>query len=97
MNVGIVNQDGKHQRYLMMQSMSKLKKEEKMVMLKASAPWKSMIACVRFKGIYKKCKWSKLHQGGLVVGCKVWNIQYISILNKKWVCILLITYPYDGS
>jgi hypothetical protein len=27
----------------------------------------------------------------------VWNIQYISILNKKWVCILLITYPYDGS
>ncbi len=35
MNKGLVNQDGKHQWYPMMQSMSKPKKEEKMVMPKA--------------------------------------------------------------
>jgi hypothetical protein len=33
-NGGMVNQDGKHRWYLMMQSMSKLKKEEKTVMPK---------------------------------------------------------------
>ncbi len=97
MSVGVVNQDGKHQWYLMMESMSKLKKEEKTIMSKALAPWKSMIVCVQFKGICKKCKWSRLGQGGLVVGCRVWNVQYISILSKKWICMLLITYPYDGS
>lgn len=36
MNRGVANQDGKYQWYLIMQSMSKLKKEEKMIMLKAS-------------------------------------------------------------
>jgi hypothetical protein len=46
MSRGMVNQDGKHWWYLMMQSMSKLKKEEMMVMLKASTPWKLMIVCV---------------------------------------------------
>jgi hypothetical protein len=35
---GVVNQDGKHQWYLMMQSMSKPNKEEKIVMSKASTP-----------------------------------------------------------
>jgi hypothetical protein len=47
MSGGVVNQDGKHRWDLMMQSMSKSKKEEKMVMLKALAPRKLMIACVR--------------------------------------------------
>jgi len=47
MNRGMVNQDGKHWWYIMMQSMSKQKKEEKMVMLKASTPWKLMIAYVQ--------------------------------------------------
>jgi hypothetical protein len=35
MNEGVVNQNGKHQWYLMMQSMSKPKKEEKTVLPKA--------------------------------------------------------------
>ncbi len=47
MNEGMVNQNEKHQWYLMMQSMSKPKKEEKIVMPKALAPQKLMIACVR--------------------------------------------------
>ncbi len=42
MNGGVVNQDGTHWWYLMMQSMSKLK-EEKTVMLRALAPQKLMI------------------------------------------------------
>jgi hypothetical protein len=46
MNKNVVNQDGKHQWYLMIQSMSELKIEEKTVMLKALAPQKLMIACV---------------------------------------------------
>jgi len=45
MNEDMVNQDGKHQWYLMMQSMSK-PNEEKTIMLKALAPWKLMIAYV---------------------------------------------------
>jgi len=47
MNKGVANQDGKHQWYLIMQSMSKLKKEEKMIMLKASTPRKLMTTCVQ--------------------------------------------------
>jgi hypothetical protein len=47
MSWGVVNQDGKHCSYLMMQSMSKSKEEEKIVMPKASAPRKLMIICVR--------------------------------------------------
>jgi hypothetical protein len=46
MSWGMVNQDGKHWSYLMMQSMSKSKEEEKIVMLKASTPRKLMITCV---------------------------------------------------
>jgi len=46
MSAGVINQNGKDQWYLMMQSMSKLKKEEKTVMLKALAPRKLMIVCV---------------------------------------------------
>jgi hypothetical protein len=38
MSRGMVNQDGKHWWYLMMQSTSNLKKDEKMVMLKTSTP-----------------------------------------------------------
>ncbi len=47
MNKDVVNRDGKHWWYLMMQSMSKSKKEKKMVMPKASAPQKLMTAYVR--------------------------------------------------
>ncbi len=47
MSGGVVNQNGKYQWYLMMQSMSKPKKEENMVMLKALAPQKLIIACMR--------------------------------------------------
>ncbi len=47
MNKGMVNQNGKHSWYLMMQSMSKLEREEKTIMLKALTPQKLMIACVR--------------------------------------------------
>jgi hypothetical protein len=42
-NKGIINQDGKHHWYLMMQSMSKLKKEEKIIMSKTLTPQKLMI------------------------------------------------------
>jgi hypothetical protein len=38
MSWGMVNQNGKHCSYLMMQSMSKSKEEEKKVMPNASAP-----------------------------------------------------------
>jgi len=46
MNKDVVNQDENHQWYLMMQSMSKLKKKEMMVMSKASTPRKLLIAYV---------------------------------------------------
>ncbi len=46
MSWGVVNQDGKHCSYLMMQSMSKSEEEEKIVMLKALAPRKLMTTCV---------------------------------------------------
>jgi hypothetical protein len=42
MSWGMVNQSGKHCSYLMMQSMSKSKEEKKIIMPKASAPWKLM-------------------------------------------------------
>jgi hypothetical protein len=41
---GVVNQYGKHWWYLMMQSLTKLKKEDKIVTPKASTPRKLMIA-----------------------------------------------------
>ncbi len=47
MRKGMLNSDGKHCWYLMMQSMSKLKKEAKIVMPKTSTPQKLMIACAR--------------------------------------------------
>jgi hypothetical protein len=47
MSKGVVNQDGKHRWYLMMQSMSKPKKEEKTTMLKTSTSCKLMTTCVR--------------------------------------------------
>ncbi len=46
MSNGMVNQDGKHRWYLKMQSMFKLKKEEKIIMLKALTPRKLMTTCV---------------------------------------------------
>ncbi len=46
MSWGMVNQDGKHCPYLMMQSMSKSKEEEKIVMPKASTLQKLMTICV---------------------------------------------------
>jgi hypothetical protein len=46
MDRGMVNQGGKHWWYIMMKSMSKPKKD-KIIMSKASAPRKLMIACVR--------------------------------------------------
>jgi len=53
-NKGVVNQDGKHRLYLLMQSMSKSNKEEKMVMSKALTLWKLMIAyvwCMMFSDV----------------------------------------------
>jgi hypothetical protein len=47
MNKGVVNQDEKHWWYFKMQSMSKLKNEEKMIMSKALTPWKLMTTCVQ--------------------------------------------------
>ncbi len=46
MSGDVINQDGKYWWYLMMQSMSKSKEEEKTVMSKALAPRKLMISCV---------------------------------------------------
>ncbi len=47
MNKDVVNQNEKHPWYLMMQSMSKLKKEKKMEMSKALTPQKLMTTYVR--------------------------------------------------
>jgi hypothetical protein len=47
MSKGVVNQDGKHLWYLKMQSMSKLKNDEKMIMFKALTPQKLMTTCVQ--------------------------------------------------
>jgi hypothetical protein len=47
MSWGMVNQNGNHCSYLMMQSMSKSKEEEKIIMSKALAPRKLMTTCVR--------------------------------------------------
>ncbi len=46
MSWGMVNQNGKHCSYLMMQSMSKSKEEEKIIVAKALAPQKLMTTCV---------------------------------------------------
>jgi hypothetical protein len=43
---GMLNQNGNHCSYLMMQSMSKLKEEDKIILLKASTPHKLMTTCV---------------------------------------------------
>jgi len=48
---GVVNQNGKHCSYLMMQSMSKSKEEEEIVMPKALAPQKlttTYVWCMMF-------------------------------------------------
>jgi len=46
MNWGVVNQNGNHCSYLMMQSMSKSKEENKIIMWKASRPQRLMTTCV---------------------------------------------------
>jgi hypothetical protein len=45
MSWGMVNQNGNHCSYLMMQSMSKLKEQKKIIMRKASTPSKLMTTC----------------------------------------------------